>query len=292
MRTGRSYTGRTTSVPELPEVETVRRQLQPLLVGRTITAVRVIDPLLVSPASPQAFRHQVVGRRVVEVGRRGKYLQVILDSGSTLVMHLRMTGRLHHAAQPSGVPADHHRRARFTFDDGSVLDFSDTRRFGRAWVLNDALAEREAYWAKRLGPEPLDEAFTSDVLAAALRGRASAVKAVLLDQRRVAGIGNIYADEALFQARIHPERPAGELTSSQVAELRDAIVDRLLEGIANGGASIDRYRDTLGKPGTMQDMLRVHRHQGDPCPVCSTPIVKSRVAQRGTYHCPTCQPAA
>lgn len=277
-------------MPELPEVETVRRQLEPVLVGRSIAAVRVLDPLLVAPVNPARLRRALVGHAVVGLGRRGKYLQVLLDSGDTLVMHLRMTGRLHHTAPGGRAPADRHRRARFTFDDGSTLDFSDTRRFGRAWMLPDDGHANAAYWSARLGPEPLDPAFTAEVLADALRGRSAPIKATLLDQRRVAGIGNIYADEALFQARVHPLRPAGDLDEHEVAALRDAIVDRLHVGIDQGGASIDRYRDTLGRPGSMQDMLRVHRHEGDPCPVCGTPIVKSRVAQRGTYHCPECQP--
>ncbi len=278
-------------MPELPEVETVRRQLEPALTGRVIETVRVQDPLLVAPASPQMFRRALTGRTVTALGRRGKYLQIALDSGETLVMHLRMTGRLHHTPPGGRAAADRHRRARLTLDDGATIDFSDTRRFGRAWLLPDDGTGNADYWSARLGVEPLDDAFTADVLAAALHGRSAPIKAVLLDQRRVAGVGNIYADEALFQARVHPQRPAGELTPSQIVDLRDAIVDRLQVGIARGGASIDRYRDTLGKPGTMQDMLRVHRHEGDPCPVCGATIVKTRVAQRGTYHCPVCQPA-
>ena len=277
-------------MPELPEVETVRRQLEPVLVGRRIDSVRVLDPLLVAPANPAAIRRALAGHAVVGLGRRGKYLQVALDTGDTLVMHLRMTGRLHHTAAGGRAPADRHRRARFTFDDGSTLDFSDTRRFGRVWVLPDDGDANRAYWSARLGPEPLDAVFTPQVLADALRGRSAPIKATLLDQRRVAGIGNIYADEALFQARVHPLRPAGDLDDQETASLRHAIVDRLQVGIEQGGASIDRYRDTLGRPGSMQDMLRVHRHEGDPCPVCGTTIVKTRVAQRGTYHCPECQP--
>ncbi len=277
-------------MPELPEVETVRRQLAQTVTGRRIASVRIHDPLLVSPAAPARFRRAVEGAVVREVGRRGKYLRLELDSGDTLVMHLRMTGRLH-VSPTSRTAPDPHRRARFRLDDGSVMDFSDTRRFGRAWIVPADLPDREDYWSRRVGVEPLEDGFTAAVLGAALAGRATSIKAALLDQRRVAGIGNIYADEALFQAGIHPVRAAGSLDEDEVARLRDAIVDRLQEGIRSGGASIDRYRDTIGVPGTMQDMLRVHRHEGDPCPVCGTTVVKSRVAQRGTYHCPTCQPA-
>ena len=278
-------------MPELPEVETVRRQLEGTIRGRRIASLRIDDATLVGPSNPRHLRALVEGRRVEALGRRGKYLQLLLDSGDTLVMHLRMTGRLHHFAS-GRAPADRHRRARLRFDDGAVLDFSDTRRFGRMWILPADHPDPEGYWTARLGVEPLSGEFTVAALAAALRGRSTSIKAALLDQRRVAGIGNIYADESLFQAGIHPERPAGDIDAAHVAALRDAIVDRLQVGIASGGASIDRYRDTMGKPGTMQDMLLVHRHEGDPCPRCGTTIVKTRVAQRGTYHCPQCQPAS
>lgn len=278
-------------MPELPEVETVRRQLAGTITGRRVTGVRVHDPLLVSPDSPARFRQAVEGAVVTDVGRRGKYLRLALDTGDTLAMHLRMTGRIH--LSPSArTKADPYRRARFRLDDGSVMDFSDTRRFGRAWIVPADHPDPDEYWSRRLGVEPLDPAFTADVLAAALAGRSTSIKAALLDQRRVAGIGNIYADEALFQAGIHPQRAAGSLAADEVAGLRDAIVDRLEEGIRSGGASIDRYRDTIGERGTMQDMLRVHLHEGDPCPNCGTIVLKTRVAQRGTYLCPACQPAA
>ncbi len=278
-------------MPELPEVETVRRQLEDVVVGRTITRLTIHDPLLVTPASPAAVRAAVVGRRVTALGRRGKYLQLALDSGDTVVAHLRMTGRLHHSGGRP-VPPDRHRRARIGLDDGTTVDFSDTRRFGRLWVLGPDHPDIRDDWSAKLGVEPLTPQFTPEVLGDALRGRATTIKAALLDQRRVAGIGNIYADESLFQAGIHPHRPAGSLDADEIRALRDAIVDRLQVGIAQGGASIDRYRDTLGRRGTMQDMLRAHLHEGDPCPVCGTTIVKTRVAQRGTYHCPSCQPAS
>lgn len=277
-------------MPELPEVETVRSQLAPLVEGRIITRVDVADPLLVAPASPRALARALHGRRVERVARRGKYLQFELDSGDVLVIHLRMTGRIHRSAPGARVGADRHRRARVRFDDGSRLDFSDTRRFGRAWIVPADHPDPAGYWAARVGVEPLGDAFTDGVLADALRGRSTSIKAALLDQRRVAGIGNIYADEALFQAGVNPARQAGGLSPDEIAALRRAIVDRLNAGIANGGVSIDRYRDTLGRPGSMQDMLRVHLHAGEPCPACGTTIVKSRVAGRGTYHCPRCQP--
>jgi formamidopyrimidine-DNA glycosylase len=276
-------------VPELPEVETIRRQLAIVGVGRTITKLRIPDPLIVAPNSPNRVRRAVEGRRIEQAKRRGKYLLVVLDSGDTLAMHLRMTGRLHHS--PTGqAPADRHRRARFELDDGATLDFSDTRRFGRIWIVPADHPDTEGYWNARLGVEPLERQFTAARLARLLAGRTAPIKASLLDQKLIAGVGNIYADEALFQAGVHPTRPAGSLDANEVAALRDAIRDRLRVGIRSGGASIDRYRDTIGRSGSMQDMLRVHLHQGDPCPTCGTIIVKTRVAQRGTYLCPTCQP--
>ncbi len=276
-------------MPELPEVETIRRQLTDVAVGRGIARMRVYDALLVSPDSPNRVRRAVEGQRIERVARRGKYLLVTLDSGDTLAMHLRMTGRLHHS--PTGVaPADAHRRARFELDDGATLDFSDTRRFGRVWIVPADHADPRGYWDARLGVEPLERQFTAARLGQLLARRTAPIKASILDQRLIAGVGNIYADEALFQAGVHPTRPAGSLDGDEVAALRDAIRDRLRAGIRSGGASIDRYRDTIGRPGTMQDMLRVHRHEGDPCPRCATTVVKTRVAGRGTYFCPTCQP--
>jgi formamidopyrimidine-DNA glycosylase len=276
-------------VPELPEVETIRRQLAKVVRGRTITRLHVSDALIVSPNSPNRLRRAVEGRRLDAIRRRGKYLLLELDSGATLAMHLRMTGRLHHTATGRG-PQDKHRRARFTFDDGSTLDFSDTRRFGRIWIVPVDEADATAYWDARLGVEPLERPFTSAHLQKLLAGRTAPIKASILDQRLIAGVGNIYADEALFQAGVHPTRAAGSLDAGEIAALRDAIRDRLRAGIRSGGASIDRYRDTIGNSGSMQDILSVHLHEGDPCPRCGTTVVKTRVAGRGTYFCPTCQP--
>jgi formamidopyrimidine-DNA glycosylase len=278
-------------MPELPEVETIRRQLAERLPGRSLARVQVADPLLVAPEAPAAFAATLAGRRVGPVGRRGKYLLLGLDGGDMLALHLRMTGQLWWTPGAPD-PALSHVRARFDLDDGSALVFADTRRFGRAWVLPARMAGRRRYWAARAGVEPLSTGFTARRLGALLAGRRAAIKPLLLDQRLVAGIGNIYADEALFQARIHPLRAAGDLEPRGVGRLHRAVRDRLRAGIASGGASIDRYRDTLGRPGAMQDLLRVHRHAGEPCPRCGTAILKTRVGGRGTYHCPRCQPAA
>ena len=275
-------------MPELPEVETIRAQLAERIPGRTFATVEVFDPKLVSPAEPREFAEAVVGRRIEAVNRRGKYLLIGLDSGDTLAVHLRMTGRLHWRAGP---PYDDERflRARFHLDDDSTLTFGDMRRFGRAWIVSGSPAERDAYWSGRIGVEPLSPAFTARVLEGLLADRRGPVKAVLLNQALVAGLGNMYVNEALFQARVHPERPAGSLDAAELKRLHRAIRDRLAAAVTAGGASIDSYRDSLGEKGTMQDLLRVHLHAGEPCPRCGATIRKTRVAQRGTYWCPACQ---
>ena len=275
-------------MPELPEVETIRAQLAERIPGRTFASVEVFDPKLVSPLDPPEFIGQVEGRRIEAVDRRGKYLLIELDSGETLAVHLRMTGRLHWSAGP---PHDEERflRARFHLDDASTMTFGDMRRFGRAWIVSGPPAEREAYWRERVGVEPLTPRFTTRVLEGLLADRRGPIKAVLLNQSLVAGLGNMYVDEALFQAGIHPERPAGTLDGGELRRLHRAIRDRLAAAVAAGGASIDSYRDSLGEKGTMQDLLRVHLHAGEPCPRCGTTITKTRVARRGTYWCPRCQ---
>lgn len=276
-------------MPELPEVETIRRQLAERIPGRTFTGVEVHDPKLTSPEDPEWFVERVTGRRIAAVDRRGKYLLIELDDAQTLAIHLRMTGRLHWQA---GEPEEPERflRARFHLDDGSTLTFGDMRRFGRAWIVDGDLGEREAYWRARVGVEPLTPRFTARVLADLLEDRRGPIKAVLLNQAFVAGLGNMYVDEALFMARIHPLRAAGSLDADEIRRLHRAIRDRLAAAVAAGGASIDSYRDGLGEKGTMQDLLRVHLHEGEPCPRCGTTIRKTRVAQRGTYWCPSCQP--
>ncbi len=277
-------------MPELPEVETIRAQLADRIPGRTFTRVEVHDAKLVGPATPEEFTEEVTGRSITGLDRRGKYLLIDLDGSDTLAVHLRMTGRLHwRAAGDEGEP-ERFLRARFHLDDGSTLTFGDMRRFGRAWIVPGTPAEREAYWTARVGVEPLTPRFTAHVLTDLLEGRRGPIKAVLLNQALVAGLGNMYVDEALFQARIHPERPAGSLDRDELRRLHRAIRDRLAAAVAAGGASIDSYRDGLGEKGSMQDLLKVHLHKDEPCPRCGTTIVKTRVAQRGTYWCPRCQP--
>jgi formamidopyrimidine-DNA glycosylase len=273
-------------MPELPEVETIRRQLAPALQGRRLERVEVRDPRWCEPAPPEAIEDALRGRLIERLGRRGKYLVVSLEDDVHLVMHLRMTGNLLLVAGDDEEPG--HLRVVMELDDGKRVLFVDVRRFGTGDVLlgSGALAE---YFASRLGVEPLSPDFTAEALRALSRGRRQPVKAFLLTQERVAGVGNIYADEALFRARIHPLRPVGSLRRSQVEALRDAVVDTLEAGIDAKGASIDDYRHVDGAEGSFQDRFLVHTREGEPCPRCGTAIQKLRAAGRGTYVCPRCQ---
>jgi formamidopyrimidine-DNA glycosylase len=273
-------------VPELPEVETVRRQLAPALEGRRLERVEVRDPRWCEPAPPEAVEDALRGRVIERLGRRGKYLVVSLEDDVHLVMHLRMTGNLLLVPDEAEEPA--HLRVVMELEGGERVLFVDVRRFGTGDVLlgSDALAE---FFASRLGVEPLSPDFTAEALRALARGRRQPVKAFLLTQERVAGVGNIYADEALFRARIHPLRPVGTLRRPQVAALRDAVVETLEAGIDAKGASIDDYRHVDGAQGSFQDRFLVHTREGEPCPRCGTRIRKIRAAGRGTYVCPRCQ---
>src|ERR671915_1976353 len=274
-------------MPELPEVATIRRQLAPALVGRRLERIEVCDPRWSEPAPSEAVADALNGRRVERLGRRGKYLVVSFEDDVHLVMHLRMTRNL--LLVPAEAYEPGHLRVVMDLDDGKRLLFVDVRRFGSGDVLlgSDALAE---YFASRLGVEPLSSDFTADALRALARGRKQPVKAFLLTQERVAGVGNIYADEALFRARIHPQRPFGTLRRPQVVALRDAVVETLEAGIDAKGASIDDYRHVDGAEGSFQDRFLVHTREGEPCPRCGTTIRKLRAAGRGTYVCPRCQP--
>jgi formamidopyrimidine-DNA glycosylase len=274
-------------VPELPEVETVRRRLEPALVGRRFEHVEIDDSRLTRPDDPAEVAAELTGERVEALERRGKYLVVRFESGRVLLIHLRMTGTLLHAVpgNPADVP---HRRAVVNLDDGSDVVYRDVRRFG-TWLLvePDAL---DSYLAQRLGGEPLGRTFTTRSLAASLANRRAPVKAALLDQRTLAGLGNIYVDEALWRARIHPLRPARELDADEVKALREGIKRALEAGIKRQGATLRDYRQPDGSAGSMQNEFKVYGRLGEPCDRCGTPIEKTRVAGRGTWYCPACQP--
>jgi formamidopyrimidine-DNA glycosylase len=272
-------------VPELPEVETIRRQLAPHVEGRRITRIDVTDERWCHPVPAIELAAVAAGRRVDELGRRGKYLVWELEDEAFLLMHLRMTGTL--LLDP--VPGAPYSRVHIALDDGHALAFCDPRRFGTGELVLGRGA-LDAFLAARLGIEPLGPELTGERLAALARGRRAPIKAFLLDQRRVAGVGNIYADEALFRARIHPLRPAGSLRRAQYAALADGVRAALEAGLAAGGASIDDFRHVDGVRGAFQDEFLVHRRRGEACPVCGTTIVKFVAAGRGTYVCEHCQP--
>jgi formamidopyrimidine-DNA glycosylase len=272
-------------VPELPEVETIRRQLAPHLEGRRLEALEVLDPRWCEPAEPSALEDAASGRAIQRVWRRGKYLVLELEGDVHLVMHLRMTGNLLLSSDGAEPP---HLRARLLLDSGEAVMFVDVRRFGTGVVLLGSEA-RDAYFDARLGVEPLSPDFTAAALRALARGRRAPVKAFLLTQERLAGVGNIYADEALFRARIHPLRPVGTLRRPQIEALRDAVVESLEAGIDAKGATIDDFRNADGAEGRFQDQFLVYGRADEPCVRCGTPIRKLRAAGRGTYVCETCQ---
>jgi formamidopyrimidine-DNA glycosylase len=287
-------------VPELPEVETVARQLEPEIEGHRIERLEVYDPRWSRPVPPKRLGKQVSGGTITGLGRRGKYLLLGLDGDRTLVMHLRMTGNLvlregddildpsegRLLYQGERTTEERHLRSRFVLDDGRELWFTDPRRFGEAFLLADKdLSVRFA----KLGVEPLSEDFTPEALGEAAAGRQAPLKSFLLDQSRVAGIGNIYADEALYRARLHPLSPAGSMKPEHLVALRDAVVASLEAGIDAGGSSIDDYRDGRGEKGSMQEKFLVHTREGQPCPSCEGEIVRIVVGGRSTYYCPSCQ---
>jgi formamidopyrimidine-DNA glycosylase len=274
-------------VPELPEVETVRAQLAPLLVGRRLETVDIRDPRLTRPLDPEQVARELEGERVESLRRRGKYLLLVFESGRVLLVHFRMTGSLRYETEGS-LEHEPHVRALMTLDDASQLVYRDVRRFG-TWVLLDA-ADADLFLAARVGEEPVADRFTAKTLERSLATRKTPVKAALLDQRLLAGLGNIYADEALWRARVNPLRRAGELTEDDIRRLHRGIRQALRVGIARQGATLRDYRAPDGAEGLMQDELKVYGREGLPCPRCETPIEKERVAGRGTYYCPRCQP--
>jgi formamidopyrimidine-DNA glycosylase len=273
-------------MPELPEVETIRLTLEPRLVGRTFARVDIDDARLVRPFEPRSVAAELEGERVSALERRGKYLVVRFDSGRALLIHLRMTGSLRHAPRGT-LDDDRYRRAVVKLDDESDVAYRDVRRFG-TWLLLEP-EELEPYLAQKVGVEPLERGFTSRWLAQRLHGRRAPLKAALLDQRTVAGLGNIYVDEALWRARLHPLRPAESLDASEVATLTRAVKEALRAGVRRQGATLRDYATPDGTRGSMQDRFRVYGRGGEPCHRCGTPIDKIRVGGRGTWYCPTCQ---
>ncbi|MCD6727657.1 MAG: bifunctional DNA-formamidopyrimidine glycosylase/DNA-(apurinic or apyrimidinic site) lyase [Solirubrobacteraceae bacterium] len=271
-------------MPELPEVETIRRHLAPLVEGRRLSALEVVDPRWCAPLAAADLSAAVEGRLIERLSRRGKYLVVELEDDVHLLMHLRMTGTLLYDPDSS----QRYVRVVARLDDGHELRFCDPRRFGTGELAIGAGA-CESFLAARVGLEPLDGDLDGAALRALARGRRGPVKPFLLDQRRIAGIGNIYADEALFRAGVHPLRPAGSLSRAQCDALAAAVVAALRAGLDAGGATIDDFRHPDGAHGAFQNEFLVHRRAGEPCPRCGTEIVKTVVGGRGTYLCERCQ---
>ncbi len=272
-------------MPELPEVETIRRDLEPLVAGRRIVGVEV-DPgtiHLLAGVPIATLRESLVGRTITSLGRRGKYLLFSLDDGRTFVVHLRMTGRVVWRAHDA--PPEQYERARLVLDGDHDLRWADLRKFG-TWRIYDDPAEL----TKKLGPEPIDETFTLKQFRSVLAGRTAPVKSLLLDQRRMSGLGNIYVDEALYQARVRPDTPAGWLSPAASKRLWQATREVLKRGIENRGASFKDYVDGQGNPGQQHMYVQVFRRQGKPCYSCGTPIARTVVGGRGTHYCPKCQP--
>src|SRR3954454_13534806 len=271
-------------MPELPEVETIRRQLEPEITGRRILEATVLDERWTRPEPPQGVERAVAGRTIEAVERRGKYLLLRLEGARTLAMHLRMTGNL---LLDDGDPDPPHLRAQLRLEGGRRVVFTDVRRFGHAVVLRDE--ELDEYFAARLGVEPLSDSLTAEELCRRAGGRRAPLESFLLNQLGVAGIGNIYADEALHRAELHPLSPAGSMKPEDCERLRAGIVEALEAGLRSGGAAIDDYRDSLSEQGAMQDEFLVHTREGKPCPRCGAEIRRIVVAGRSTYFCPSCQ---
>lgn len=272
-------------MPELPEVETIRGQLAPLVEGRTLVRMEILDARWPRPLAPQELSTALEGRKIESLGRRGKYLLWHFTGDVHMAQHLRMTGAV--LLEPKPEPT--HVRVRIELKPKRRLVIVDPRRFGTGELLLGTPALDE-FLAARLGVEPFGEEFTADYLREEARGRIGPIKPFLLDQRHIAGVGNIYADEALFRARIHPLRAAGKLTREQYALLRDTVVESLQAGINARGASIDDFRHVDGVRGAFQNEFRVHLREGELCVRCGTGIVKMVVGGRGTYVCESCQP--
>lgn len=273
-------------MPELPEVETVKRTLEEKIVGCKLLGLEVYLPKVVKAGEANDLAGAITGKRVIRMGRRGKYLLVYLEDNLVLVVHLRMTGQLVHSASEQELAK--HTHVVFNLDNGHQLRFIDQRQFGRIYLM-PANALDMLSGLKNMGLEPFDPDFTKEYFKKELRNRRTRIKPLLLDQTFVAGIGNIYADEALHRALIHPERPAFTLTSREAARLYQAIKDVLEEGIANRGTSIKDYVDGEGRSGENQHRLRVYGKEGQPCPKCKKPIQRIKVGGRSSYFCAKCQ---
>lgn len=273
-------------MPELPEVETIKRSLEPRVVGKTIEQVDILQPAVISVPSAQEFAAFLAGNKVVSLKRRAKYLIWYLSGDYVLIWHMGMTGRLVWLTR--GMPREPHTHLIITFDGEQEVRFIDVRRFGRCY-----LGRIDRVWAQagldKLGIEPLSEEFTAQRLKDILNGHKRSLKQVLLDQHYIAGLGNIYSDEALFEAGIHPMRPASSLKDEEISRLHQAIRKVLEDGILHGGTSIRDYVDGNGQQGNHQDYLSVYGRRGQPCPRCGTSIECLKIGGRSSHFCRKCQ---
>ncbi|WP_027357468.1 bifunctional DNA-formamidopyrimidine glycosylase/DNA-(apurinic or apyrimidinic site) lyase [Desulfofundulus thermocisternus] len=273
-------------MPELPEVETIKRTLKERLTDLTIRGADILLPKIIQTPSPEEFCRLVVGKKILDVGRRGKYLLLSLSRGLVLVVHLRMTGQLVYTAP--GAPRPKHTHLVFYLSNAHQLRYTDTRQFGRFWLV-PAEKLQAVRGLKDLGVEPLSGEFTVDFLKKELKKRRTRLKPLLLNQTFISGLGNIYADEALHRAGLHPARQANTLTTAEAEALFRAIREVLEEGIASRGTSVRDYVDGTGQAGSFQEKLRVYGKSGQPCPRCGLAVARLRLGGRSAYFCPGCQ---
>ena len=276
-------------MPELPEVESLRRILVRTAVGRTIVSVRVGDARLRRRVVAN-FADTIAGRRIVKMARRAKYLIVELDGDHVMLVHLGMSGSLTHRHEgfDAGDFDPRHDHLEFSLDDGSRLVYNDPRRFGMVRLVQRAALASTAE-LKGLGPEPLSRGFNARYLAAKARGRTASIKNLIMDQRIVAGIGNIYASEILFRAGVRPTRRAGRVTLREIEKIAASVPVILRAAIGSNGTTFRSFRDSRGQPGRFATRLRVYGREGKPCYTCSTPIKNVVVGQRASFFCPQCQ---
>jgi len=273
-------------MPEMPEVEIIRRYLDTQVAGKTIMNLDICLPRMIKWPDVEGFRALVTGRTIKSMNRRGKYLLMELDNDSKVVFHLRMTGRL--VYEPTGETSDHHARVIFHLQDGASLVYGDTRTLGTI----HGLKPQELGMLKGLaemGPEPLSAEFTAEYLYKTAKQRKVAIKSFLLNQKYIGGIGNIYADEALFLAEIHPLRPANSLTQAECGKLWECVNKVIADGIADGGTTFRDYQNGEGGKGSHQEHLYVYGRKGEQCRNCGAVIERITVGGRGTHFCPKCQ---
>ncbi|WP_187620209.1 bifunctional DNA-formamidopyrimidine glycosylase/DNA-(apurinic or apyrimidinic site) lyase [Selenomonas ruminis] len=273
-------------MPEMPEVEIIRRYLDTVLTGQKIMQLDILLPRQIKWPEPESYRAMAIGRTIRAMKRRGKYLIMALDNGNELIFHLRMTGRL--VFEPEGEPHDSYARLLFHLDGGGLLVYGDTRTLGAVYAL--APGERwRIHGLAEMGPEPLSDEFTAEYLYQLVQGKKTVIKSLLLNQKYIGGIGNIYDDEALFLAGIRPERPASTLTREECQRLYESINAVIAAGIRDGGTTFRDYQNGEGGQGSHQEHLYVYNRKGQPCRKCGSPIEKITLGGRGTHYCPRCQ---